>query len=213
MLVFKTLVLDFLTGLVGFLLKNWKLALTGFLILFSVLYTSHLKGELKDAKTDLDAQKAYHSAYVQAYEKEFQKRYAEVVHTNKRLVKDLEEVNGQIERKNQEVEATYTYNRALLDELTRRLSKQQDSGTKGGGVVSTNSSVPTTKATESEPTSQSLRECAEELTEMGKKADSLAIDLQAVIQSHNNYLTEVEILNSGNSNRKDSKEITQEGLK
>ncbi|AIW02767.1 hypothetical protein [Acinetobacter phage P577] len=206
MLVFKTLVLDFLTGLVGSLLKNWKLALISFLILFSVLYTSHLKGELKDAKTDLDTQKAYHSAYVQAYEKEFQKRYAEVVHINKRLVKDLEEVNGQIERKNQEVEATYADNRALLDELTRRLSKQQDSGTKGGGWVTTDSSVPATKATEPESTSRSFIECAQELTEMGREADSLAIDLQAVIQSHNNYLTEIEILNSSNLNG-NSKEL------
>lgn len=205
MLVFKTLVLDFLTGLVGFLLKNWKLALIGFLILFSVLYTNHLKGELKAAKTDLDTQKAYHSAYVQAYEKEFQKRYADVVHTNKRLVKDLEEVNGQIESKNQEVEATYTYNRALLDELTRRLSKQQSSGTKGG--ISTNSSVPTTKTPESESTSRSFIECAEELTEVARQADSLAIDLQAVIQSHNNYLAEIDILNSSISNSGNSKEL------
>lgn len=207
MLVFKTLVSDFLTGLVGFLLKNWKLALIGFLILFSVLYTNHLKGELKDAKTDLDAQKAYHSAYVQAYEKEFQKRYAEVVHTNKRLVKDLEEVNGQIERKNQEVEATYTYNRALLDELTRRLSKQQISGTEGGGGVSTNSGVPTTTTSEQTSTSRSFIECAEELTEVARQADSLAIDLQAVIQSHNNYLAEIEILNSSISNSGNSKEL------
>lgn len=205
MLVFKTLVLDFLTGLVGFLLKNWKLALIGFLILFSVLYTSHLKGELKDAKTDLDAQKAYHSAYVQAYEKEFQKRYAEVVHTNKRLVKDLEEVNGQIERKNQEVEATYTYNRALLDELTRRLSKQQSSGTEGGN--SSNTSLPTTRTSEQTSTSRSFIECAEELTEVARQADSLAIDLQAVIQSHNNYLTEIDILNSSILNSGNSKEL------
>ncbi|QVG64285.1 hypothetical protein Bestia_00052 [Acinetobacter phage Bestia] len=204
MLVFKTLVLDFLTGLVGFLLKNWKLALIGFLILFSVLYTSHLKGELKDAKTDLDAQKAYHSAYVQAYEKEFQKRYAEVVHTNKRLVKDLEEVNGQIERKNQEVEATYTYNRALLDELTRRLSKQQSSGTEGWN--NSNTSLPTTRTPEQTSTSRSFIECAEELTEVARQADSLAIDLQAVIQSHKNYLTEVEILNSSTLNE-NSKEL------
>ena len=205
MLVFKTLVLDFLTGLVGFLLKNWKLALIGFLILFSVLYTSHLKGELKDAKTDLDTQKAYHSAYVQAYEKEFQKRYAEVVHTNKRLVKDLEEVNGQIERKNQEVEATYTYNRTLLDELTRRLSKQQISGTEGGN--SSNTSLPTTRTSEQTSTSRSFIECAEELTEVARQADSLAIDLQAVIQSHNNYLAEIEILNSSISNSGNSKEL------
>ncbi|QVG63947.1 hypothetical protein Mithridates_00060 [Acinetobacter phage Mithridates] len=205
MLVFKTLVLDFLTGLVGFLLKNWKLALIGFLILFSVLYTSHLKGELKDAKTDLDAQKAYHSAYVQAYEKEFQKRYAEVVHTNKRLVKDLEEVNGQIKRKNQEVEATYTYNRALLDELTRRLSKQQSSGTKGGN--GSNTSLPTTRTSEQTSTSRSFIECAEELTEVARQADSLAIDLQAVIQSHNNYLTEIEILKSSISNSGNSKQL------
>ncbi|APD20248.1 hypothetical protein AM24_049 [Acinetobacter phage AM24] len=204
MLVFKTLVLDFLTGLVGFLLKNWKLALIGFLILLSVLYTSHLKGELKDAKNDLDAQKAYHNAYVQAYEKEFQKRYAEVLHTNKRLVKDLEEVNGQIERKNQEVEATYTYNRALLDELTRRLSKQQSSGTKGGN--GSNTSLPTTRTSEQTSTSRSFIECAEELTEVARQADSLAIDLQAVIQSHNNYLTEIEILNSGNSKELDKRD-------
>ncbi|MGQ1358368.1 hypothetical protein ACT414_18390 (plasmid) [Acinetobacter baumannii] len=204
MLVFKTLVLDFLTGLVGFLLKNWKLALIGFLILFSVLYTSHLKGELKDAKTNLDAQKSYHSAYVQAYEKEFQKRYAEVLHTNKRLVKDLEEVNVQIERKNQEVEATYTYNRALLDELTRRLSKQQSSGTKGGN--GSNTSLPTTRTSEQTSTSRSFIECAEELTEVARQADSLAIDLQAVIQSHSNYLAEIEILNSSTLNG-NSKEL------
>lgn len=204
MFVLKTLVFDFLSGALSFLLKNWKATILVIVLAFSFFYMSSLKNELEDTRTELVKQKTYHKEYVDAYEKEFQKRYADVVHTNKRLVKDLEEVNGQIERKNQEVEATYTDNRALLDELTRRLSKQQGSGTKGG--VSANSSVPTTKTPESEPTSRSLQECAQELTEMGREADSLAIDLQAVIQSHKNYLTEIEILNSSTLNG-NSKEL------
>lgn len=204
MFVLKTLVFDFLSGALSFLLKNWKAAILVIVLAFLFFYVSSLKGELEDTRTELVKQKTYHKEYVDAYEKEFQKRYADVVHTNKRLVKDLEEVNGQIERKNQEVEATYTDNRALLDELTRRLSKQQGSGTNGG--VSTNSSLSTTKTSESEPTSQSLKECAQELTEMGREADSLAIDLQAVIQSHKNYLTEIEILNSSTLNG-NSKEL------
>lgn len=204
MFVLKTLVFDFLSGALSFLLKNWKAAILVIVLAFSFFYVSSLKGELEDTRTELVKQKTYHKEYVDAYEKEFQKRYADVVHTNKRLVKDLEETNEQIERKNQEVEATYSDNRALLDELTLRLSKQQNSGAKGG--VSTNSSVPTTKTPESEPTSRSLKECAQELTEMGREADSLAIDLQAVIQSHKNYLTEIEILNSSNLNG-NSKEL------
>lgn len=205
MFVLKTLVFDFLSGALSFLLKNWKAFLLVVLLASSFFYVSSLKNDIEQARTDLVEQKAYHKEYVEAYEKEFQKRYAEVVHTNKRLVKDLEETNEQIERKNQEVEATYSDNRTLLDELTRRLSKQQNSGAKGG--VSTDSSVPTTKTSEPQPTSQSLKECAQELTEMGREADSLAIDLQAVIQSHNNYLTEIEILNSSNLNSGNSKEL------
>lgn len=206
MFVLKTLIFDFLSGALGFLLKNWKAAILVLLLISSFFYVNSLKNDLENTQTALVEQKVYHKEYVDAYEKEFQKRYVEVVHTNKRLVKDLEKTNEQIERKNQEVETTYSDNRALLDELTRRLSKQQDSGTKGGGWVSTNSSVPTTKATESEPTSRSLQECAQELTEMGREADSLAIDLQAVIQSHKNYLTEIELLNSSTLNG-NSKEL------
>lgn len=176
----------FSTNIYSFIKSHWK-PLFCFIAAFSaIIYIVSLNIEISNLKQSVSNERVLYNKAIDDWKKLTLIKNNEVAKLQSNLSVDALQISQEVKSKNEEIKNISTTNRDLvrrLSELTKANNNQS--------VSDNNFASPSKSATSGE----SLVECATEVTELAEKADTLAIDQDALLKAIKNFNEKVEKLN------------------
>lgn len=176
----------FTASTLDFLKSRWK-PLFYFTAAFSaIIYIVSLNIEISNLKQSVRNERVLYNKAIDDWKKLTLLKSNEVAKLQSNISADALQISQEVKSRNEEIKNISTTNR----DLVRRLSELTK--------ANNNQSVPnnnTTSSSKPATSGESLVECATEVTELAEKADTLAIDQDALLKVIKNFNENVEKLN------------------
>lgn len=176
----------FTASTLDFLKSHWKLLFYATAAFSAIIYIVSINIEISNLKQSVRNERVLYNKAIDDWKKLTLMKSNEVAKLQSNLSIDALQVSQEVKSKNEEIRNISTTNRDLvrrLSELTKANNNQS--------VSDNNFASPSKSATSGE----SLVECATEVTELAEKADTLAIDQDALLKAIKNFNEKVEKLN------------------
>lgn len=177
----------FSKNIFSFIKSHWK-PLFYFTAAFSaIIYIVSLNIEISNLKQSVSNERVLYNKAIDDWKKLTLMKSNEVAKLQSNLSIDALQISQEVKSKNEEIKNISTTNR----DLVRRLSELNKTSSSDKSMPNDHPS----STTKQNITSQSLLECATEVTDLAEKADTLVIDQQALLKAVDNFNKKVENLN------------------